>query len=132
MRGCSRLADGAIGLLNCLMLPVGALLGFPVPFDDQFLDVGSFCFCCSTLADVTIGLPSLLVGMSRSDSLKFCGVVESPPTPGSLTALLQFHNVVEIAADAPIGQPVDDFHSDVATAVVNLFLIAADVAIGQL
>ena len=70
--------------------------------------------------------------MLRSDSLKFCGVVESPPTPGSLTALLQFHNVVEIAADAPIGQPVDDFHSDVATAVVNLLLIAADVAIGQL
>jgi len=49
-----------------------------------------------------------------------------------LTALLQFHNVVGIAADAPIGQPVDDFHSDVATAVVNLLLIAADVAIGQL
>ena len=72
------------------------------------------------------------MGTLRSDSLKFCGVVESPPTPGSLTALLQFHNVVEIAADAPIGQPVDDFHSDVATAVVNLFLIAADVAIGQL
>jgi len=37
LRGFSRLADGAIGLLNCLMLPVGALLGFPVPFDDQFL-----------------------------------------------------------------------------------------------
>ena len=31
------LADVAIGLLNCLVLPVGALLGFPVPFDDQFL-----------------------------------------------------------------------------------------------
>ena len=37
MRGCSRLADVAIGLLNCLVLPVGALLGFPVPLDDQFL-----------------------------------------------------------------------------------------------
>ena len=31
------LADVAIGLLHCLVLPVGALLGFPVPFDDQFL-----------------------------------------------------------------------------------------------
>jgi len=49
-----------------------------------------------------------------------------------LTALLQFHNVVEIAADVPIGQPAHDFCSDVTTAVVDLFLIAADVAIGQL
>ena len=72
------------------------------------------------------------MGMLRSDSLKFCGVVESPPTPGSLTALLQFHNVVGIAADVPIGQPAHGFHSDVTTAVVDLFLIAADVAIGQL
>ena len=79
-----------------------------------------------------IGLLLLLVGMLRSDSLKFCGVVESPPTPGSLTALLQFHNVAGIAADVPIGQPAHDFYSDVTTAVVDLFLIAADVAIGQL
>jgi len=49
-----------------------------------------------------------------------------------LTALLQFHNVVEIAADVPIGRPAHGFHSDVTTAVVDLFLIAADVAIGQL
>ena len=31
------LADVAIGLLHCLVLPVGALLGLPVLFDDQFL-----------------------------------------------------------------------------------------------
>ena len=70
--------------------------------------------------------------MLRSNSLKFCGVIESPPTPGSLTALLQFHNVVGIAACVPIGQLVLNFHGDVTTAVVDLLLIAADVAIGQL
>ena len=70
--------------------------------------------------------------MLRSHSLKFCGVIESPPAPGSLTALLQFHNVVRIAANVPIGQLVLNFHGDVATAVVDLLLIAADVAIGQL
>ena len=31
------LANVTIGLLYCLVLPVGALLGFPVPLDDQFL-----------------------------------------------------------------------------------------------
>ena len=62
----------------------------------------------------------MLLGMLRSHSLKFCGVIESPPTPGSLTALLQFHNVVRVATDVAIGQLVLGFHGDVATAVVDL------------
>ena len=31
------LANVLIGLLHCLVLPVGALLGTPVPFHDQLL-----------------------------------------------------------------------------------------------